>query len=96
MSYNSKNHAEQGGEKTVIGGELEILSGGKIKVNAGATVEGLQRSAYVLPAATAEALGGVKKAAAQADSIAEDAAGLVTDFNALLAKLRTAGILSAE
>lgn len=34
------------------------------------------------------------KAAAQANSTATDIAGLVTDFNALLAKLRTAGIIS--
>lgn|GEM_PF-6029362 len=34
------------------------------------------------------------KAAAQADSTATDVAGLVADFNALLAKLRTAGIIS--
>jgi hypothetical protein len=94
MSYNSKNYTAQGGEKTVIGGEIEILSGGKIKVDAGATVEGLQTSAYTLPTATTTKIGGVKKAASQADSVAVDAAGLLTDFNALLAKLRTAGILS--
>jgi hypothetical protein len=35
-----------------------------------------------------------KQAAAQADSTATDIAGLKTDFNALLAKLRTAGILA--
>ncbi|WP_260506942.1 head fiber protein [Brevibacillus brevis] len=34
------------------------------------------------------------KAAAQADSIATDVAGLVADFNALLAKLRAAGIMT--
>jgi len=34
------------------------------------------------------------KAAAQADSTATDVSGLVTDFNALLAKLRTAGIIT--
>lgn len=34
------------------------------------------------------------KGAAQADSTATDVAGLVADFNALLAKLRTAGIIS--
>lgn len=34
------------------------------------------------------------KAAAQANSTATDAAGIVTDFNALLAKLRTAGLLT--
>lgn len=36
----------------------------------------------------------IKKQAAQADSTATDVAGLKTDFNALLAKLRSAGILS--
>ncbi|WP_420887504.1 head fiber protein [Brevibacillus formosus] len=34
------------------------------------------------------------KASAQADSTATDVAGLVADFNSLLAKLRTAGILA--
>jgi hypothetical protein len=36
----------------------------------------------------------LKQAPAQADSVATTIAGLVTDFNALLAKLRTAGILA--
>ena len=40
MSYNAKNYTAQGGEKTVIGGELEILAGAKIKADAGATIEG--------------------------------------------------------
>ncbi|MFD1442801.1 head fiber protein [Thermoactinomyces vulgaris] len=35
------------------------------------------------------------KAEAQADSEATDVAGLVSDFNALLAKLRAAGIMSS-
>lgn len=34
------------------------------------------------------------KAAAQVDSTATDVAGLKTDFNGLLAKLRTAGLLT--
>jgi hypothetical protein len=42
-------------------------------------------------AATASKLGFVKMAAAQANSTATDVAGLVTDFNALLAKLKAAG-----
>mgnify|MGYP000925106546 FL=1 len=70
MSYNTKNYTEQGGEKTVIGGTLEILSG--------ASVTGL-------PAAEN-----------QADSTAIDTAGLVTDFNALLAKLKAAGLMVAD
>lgn len=40
MSYNTKNRTEQGGGKTVIGGELEILSGATIIADEGATVEG--------------------------------------------------------
>lgn len=32
----------------------------------------------------------------QADSVAADVPGLVTDFNALLAKLKTAGLMAAE
>lgn len=46
------------------------------------------------PAATTAVNGTVKQAAAQANSTATDVAGLVADFNALLAKLRTAGILA--
>jgi len=34
-------------------------------------------------------------AVAQADSVATDVGGLVADFNALLAKLRTAGLLAS-
>lgn len=69
MSYNTKNYTEQGGEKTVIGGTLEI--------KAGATVTGLA-------------------AAYQVDSTAEDLSTLLADFNALLAKLRAAGLMMAE
>ncbi|KGP76469.1 hypothetical protein JT05_04490 [Desulfosporosinus sp. Tol-M] len=116
MSYNTKNYTEQGGEKTVIGGTLEILPG--------ASVTGL--SADPLLPATDTTLGGVKAAAKaetdtvsvaigedgtlyvptypeaitpaanQADSIAEDTATLVTDFNALLAKLKAAGLMAAD
>lgn len=48
-------------------------------------------SGYVLPAATVQALGGVKKAAAVADL---SDAPTKENFNALLASLRAAGILS--
>lgn len=48
---------------------------------------------YTLPAATTGTIGGVKLAAAVADSTAILLATLVTDHNALLASLRTAGVL---
>lgn len=38
----------------------------------------------------------VKQAAAQADSTASTISALVTDFNALLAKLRTAGVIASS
>lgn len=46
-----------------------------------------------LPAATTTTAGVVKKMASQADSTATDVAGLLADFNALLAKARAAGIM---
>jgi hypothetical protein len=55
MSYNTKNYTEQGGEKTVIGGEIVIA--GKITVADGGQVIGITG---VSGAATASTLGGVK------------------------------------
>ncbi|MDP3059052.1 MAG: Head fiber protein [bacterium] len=71
---NIKNYTEQGGEKTVIGGTLEVVSGGKISF-AGSEL---------------------KPTGAQANSIASTIAGLLADFNALLAKLREAGLMRSE
>lgn len=117
MSYNTKNYTEQGGEKTVIGGILEIKEG--------ATVTGITSTAAP---ASAEALGGIKASAKgtgetvevkigddaklyvptypaipeipvadnQAESTATEVAGLLADFNALLAKLKAAGIMTAD
>jgi hypothetical protein len=68
---NVKNYTEQGGEKTVIGGTLEIAAGGQVT-------------------------GLFTPAAFQTDSVATTVAGLVTDFNALLAKLIVAGLMAAE
>ncbi len=69
---NIKNYTEQGGEKTVIGGELEIAPGGQ--------VTGLS----------------FPQAAFQTNSTAATVEDLVTDFNALLAKLVASGIMAAE
>ncbi|ROR28105.1 hypothetical protein EDD66_10543 [Mobilisporobacter senegalensis] len=70
MSYNTKNYTEQGGEKTVIGGVLEIKEE--------ATVIGLP----VLDN--------------QPESTAETVEALVTDFNALLTKLKFTGYMTAD
>ena len=70
MSYNAKNYTEQGGEKTVIGGELVIEEGAKVTE---------------LPVLDN-----------QPASTAETVEALVTDFNALLSKLKAAGIMTAD
>jgi hypothetical protein len=78
MGYNIKNYTEQGGERTVIGGELSIVEGGKV------TFEGVEFSPEKLP----------KQIAFQTDSVASNTAGLVADFNRFLDKLKASGIMS--
>lgn len=73
MAYNTKNYTEQGGEKTVIGGELNIKGEGQL------TFEGTK----LIPANY------------QSNSEATTIAGLVVDFNKLLAKLKAAGVMAA-
>lgn len=51
---------------------------------------------YVLPAAAAEALGGITLVANQVASAASTIADLKTDFNALLVKLKAAGVMAAD
>ncbi len=81
MEYNAKNYMEQGGDKLVIGGTLEIQE---------------VASVMGLPAAAADSPGVVGLAANQAVSTAADVAALVADFNTLLATLKAAGIMAAD
>lgn len=46
------------------------------------------------PNATISVRGGILQTPAQVNSVATDVAGLVTDFNALLTKLRTSGVIT--
>lgn len=78
MTYNTKNYTEQGGEKTVIGGTLEIKEG--------ATVTGLPSSSPTE----------IPVLENQAESTAEDIETLVLDFNSLLSKLKTAGLMKKD
>lgn len=73
MGYNAKNYREQGGSKDVIGGELNIATGGKLTFGA---VE-------------------VKPAANQAASV-EATSPTTAEFNALLTKLKAAGLMVAD
>lgn len=71
---NVKNYNEQGGNRTVIEGELVIAEGGKLLFNG-------------------EEL---KPAAFQDTSTASTVAGAVADLNALIAKLKAAGLMASE
>ncbi len=71
---NVKNYTEQGGERTVIEGELVIAEGGKLLFNG-------------------EEL---KPAAFQDASTASTVASAVTDLNALITKLKAAGLMASE
>ncbi|CAI1975919.1 head fiber protein [Serratia proteamaculans] len=71
---------------------VEVLSGGGSSVAWG-DITG-KPTTFAPVAATASVTGGVKQAATQANSTATDAAGVVADLNALLAKLKAAGIMA--
>lgn len=70
----TKNYVVQGGDRTVIGGTLEITAEGKL------TFDGVELN----PSET------------QVDNSASTIADLKSDFNALLAKLKAAGLMKAE
>ena len=78
----TRNYFAHGGNELVIGGKLTFLEG--------ATVEGGE-GLFDSPAEESSPL-----LAYQADSTATSASGLKEDFNALLAKLRAAGLMPAE
>ena len=80
--YNTKNYTEQGGAKTVIGGELEI--------KAGATITGLD--------ATGSKKGLVKQAAnvAAVTPAGDEPTAVETAVNAILTALKNAGVMVAD
>ena len=83
VTRNCKNYATDGGNRLVIGGTLEVLDT--------ASVTGLQ-TGYASP----ETAGSVYQATNQAESAATTIADLKSDFNALLLKMKDAGIMAAD
>jgi hypothetical protein len=85
MAYEqTKNYEEQGGARTVIGGELDIVAGGTLKIAGTAitqTAAQLNALPVVAQAAEADLAGGA------------DLPTTVTKINAILAKLRLANII---
>ena len=105
MSYNTKNYTEQGGEVTHFGGkvvfeegvEVEGLSANPLNKASASTLGGIKvGNGLSIDSDGILSADGITPAANQADSTATDVAGLVTDFNALLVKLKTAGLMEAD
>lgn len=108
-THNTKNFMAHGGNELVIGGKLTILPGAVVEGLEGGGGSGYTLPAATAStlggikvgnglSITAEGVlsaDGITPAAAQADSEATTIATLKADFNALLAALRTAGMLAA-
>ena len=107
-THNTKNFMAHGGNELVIGGKLTILPGAVVEGLEGGGGSGYTLPAATAStlggikvgnglSITAEGVlsaDGITPAAAQADSEATTIAMLKADFNALLAALRTAGLLA--
>ncbi len=75
----TKNYTGRNGSQTVIGGELRVKAGAKLVLEAGATITGLP---------TADSM-------QDANGDVSTVAALRAEHNALLAKLRAAGLMAA-
>ena len=109
-THNTKNFMAHGGNELVIGGKLTILPGAVVEGLDGgggggsgytlpaataSTLGGIKvGNGLSITAEGVLSADGITPAAAQADSEATTIATLKTDFNALLAALRTAGLLA--
>ena len=85
--YAAKNHSE-GPDKTVIGGTVTLESGSILNIETGATITGGRVAANQAVNATAAATD-----LATAQALVNS---LQTDFNALLTKLKAAGLMNAD
>ncbi len=82
-----KNYTEQGGDRTIIKGELEIIDGGKLKING-----------QEISSTSSGGSGGIMLSpiAYQADCTASNVAGIRSDFNDLLQAMRDAGLMATD
>ena len=110
--YNAKNYTKQGGEETVIGGTIDLTGATVVGVVTADVVNNLTTTAAgkALDARQGKALKDTADAlvitvngkltatasANQAASTATDVAGLKTDLNALLTKLKASGLMVAD
>lgn len=108
-TYNTKNYFAHGGNELVIGGKLTFLEGAEVEnfpdegggegytlpVASAETLGGIKVGSGLTITDGVLSADGITPAAYQADSTANSYTQLKEDFNALLAALRTAGLLSA-
>lgn len=95
---NVKNYIEQGGERTVIGGEIDVITGGSLKL-AGTAISKTAAQINALPIVEQAAEADTKADYADTDvgNAADIAACLnviAGKINATLAKLRLANIIA--
>ena len=109
-THNTKNYFAHGGNELVIGGKLTFLDGAEVDNFPGESGGGGSYTLPTASASTLGGVkvgsgltitdgvlsaDGVTPAAYQADSTASSYTQLKEDFNALLAALRTAGLMEA-
>jgi len=108
-THNTKNYMAHGGGELVIGGKLTFLEGAEVENFPGgggggsytlptasaSTLGGVKVGSGLTITDGVLSADGVTPAAAQADSEATTIAQLKENFNALLAALRTAGLMEA-
>jgi len=109
-THNTKNFFAHGGNELVIGGKLTFLEGAEVENFPGESGGGGEYTLPTASASTLGGVkvgngltitdgvlsaDGITPAAYQADSEASTIAALKESFNALLAALRTAGLMAA-
>ena len=108
-THNTKNYFAHGGNELVIGGKMTFLDGAEVDNFPGGegggsytlptasadTLGGIKVGSGLSITDGVLSADGVTPAAYQADSTASSYTQLKEDFNALLAALRTAGLLEA-
>ena len=108
MSHVGKNYNTDGGDTTVIGGKLVIEEGASVEglpssgegytlpTASASTLGGVKVGSGLTITDGVLSADGVTPAANQAALEATELADVVTAFNALLTKLKTAGLMAAD
>ena len=106
MSYSIKNYTEQGGERTVIGGEIDVVTGGALKLagtaitktaaelNALPIVEQALVAAMAVTAADAAAAAGDAPTKAEYDVLVTLANANKAAINLILTALKEANVIA--